>query len=492
VHPTPGINKNKGAKLELLIWHVLRIIGYFSDIPLSINPYILPRVSEYATPTSYIPGVSGCDKQFFLVSQMELHQSSKGLRPVMTNQIRTVRKPRIYYGWWLILICYIIAAYVAGAVFFSFTAFIDPIVKEFSWSYTQVSLVSTIRGIEIGIFSFFIGFFVDRFGAKQLLMFGLITTGIGLLLFSRTQSLAWFFFSFVILSFGAGGCTSVVLTTIMANWFNKNMGKALGIMVCGFGSGGFLVPGIVWMIERFQWRTTLVILAAGLYVIGLPLASLIKNKPKPGDYVPEGELQDDHKLFQNGNGDGAYNFRQSIKSTTFWLFNAAEAARMIMLASVMMYIMPYLTSVGYSRVTAGFLAAATPVMSIIGRFSFGWLGDMVNKRTVLIISHCMMGLGVLSLSNIQYQWVVVPYLIFFPIGYGGSMPLRGLIIKHYFGTAAIGRLLGISMGIAAIGGMAGPVFAGWTYDTFHTYRIIWFTYIGLSVISVSVITRLKK
>lgn len=410
----------------------------------------------------------------------------------MSHSTKPVKKPRIYYGWWLVLISYFIAAYVAGAVFFSFTAFIEPLVSEFGWSFTQVSLVSTIRGLEIGIFSFFIGFFVDRFGAKQLLMFGLITTGIGLLLFSQTESLAWFFFSFVILSFGAGGCTSVVLTTIMARWFNKNLGKALGIMVCGFGSGGLLVPGIVWMIERFQWRTTLIILASGLYIIGLPLASLIKNEPQPGDFIPEGELPDHIDSQQNGGISNTDAFKQSIRSTTFWLFNFAEAVRMIMLASVMMYIMPYLTSVGYSRVTAGFLAAATPVMSIIGRFSFGWLGDLANKRTILLLSHFLMGLGVLSLSYIQYRWLIIPYLICFPIGYGGSMPLRGLVIKHYFGTASIGRLLGISMGVAAIGGMIGPVYAGWSFDMFQTYRTIWFTFIGLSVISVLVITRLER
>jgi MFS family permease len=408
------------------------------------------------------------------------------------SSIQPIKKTGIYYGWWLVVICFFIAAYVAGAVFFSFTAFVEPIVNEFSWSFTQISLASTVRGLEIGVFSLFIGFFVDRFGAKHLLLFGLVTTGIGILLFSRTQSLAWFFFSFVILSFGAGGCTSVVLTTIIAKWFNKNMGKALGVMVCGFGSGGLLVPGIVWLIERYQWRTTLVILATGLYCICIPLAFLIKNEPRLGDYIPDNELLEDPQANEDSQIEASENFKLAIRSSTFWLFNFAEAARMIMLSSVMMHIMPYLSSVGYSRTAAGFLAAATPVMSIIGRFSFGWLGDVINKRTVLLFSHCFMGLGVLSLSQMENHWFIIPYLICFPIGYGGSMPLRGLIIKHYFGTASIGKLLGISMGVAAMGGLAGPVLAGWAYDTYQTYQYVWFVFIGLSIISTTVITRLKK
>jgi hypothetical protein len=30
---------------------------------------------------------------------------------------------KVYYGWWIVLACFLIAAYVSGGVFLNFTAF---------------------------------------------------------------------------------------------------------------------------------------------------------------------------------------------------------------------------------------------------------------------------------------------------------------------------------------------------------------------------------
>lgn len=72
---------------------------------------------------------------------------------------------RIYYGWWIVLANFTIVFYVAGTIFYGFTAFIEPLVPEFGWSYTQVSLVFSIRGLEMGILAPVVGLLVDRFGS---------------------------------------------------------------------------------------------------------------------------------------------------------------------------------------------------------------------------------------------------------------------------------------------------------------------------------------
>ena len=57
----------------------------------------------------------------------------------------------IFYGWWIVLACFFIAFYVAGIIFYGFTAFIDPLVAEFGWSYAQISFAASLRGLEMGI-----------------------------------------------------------------------------------------------------------------------------------------------------------------------------------------------------------------------------------------------------------------------------------------------------------------------------------------------------
>jgi MFS family permease len=65
--------------------------------------------------------------------------------------------------------------------------------------------------------------------------------------------------------------------TAVAQWFRKNVGKAMGIVACGFGAGGILIPPIVWFIDLFGWRTALIILGLGMWALGIPLSTIGRN-----------------------------------------------------------------------------------------------------------------------------------------------------------------------------------------------------------------------
>ncbi len=122
----------------------------------------------------------------------------------------------LFYGWWIVIACFTINLFVGGITFFGFTAFFEPIRHEFNWSYTQVSLATSLRGLEMGLFAPIVGFLVDRFGSRRLMVGGIVIIGTGLILLSFTKSLLMFYSSILFISFGAGGCASVVTMTAVA------------------------------------------------------------------------------------------------------------------------------------------------------------------------------------------------------------------------------------------------------------------------------------
>ena len=399
---------------------------------------------------------------------------------------------KVFYGWWIVLACFFISLYVGATVFFGVTAFVSPLREEFGWSYTQISFAASLRGLEMGIFAPIVGFFVDRFGSKKLLLAGTIISGMGLLLLSMTQSLTMFYASFLLLALGAGGCTSVVTMTAVANWFHKNVGIAFGVMASGWGASGLLVPLIVELIERYDWRITLVILGFGMWVLGVPLSFVIRNNPGKYGQVPDGLLSEnvnaDQEIKRKGNEIA---FTEAIKHRAFLYLNFTEMIRMMTVTAVVIHVMPYLSSVGISRTASGFVAAAIPFISIVGRVSFGWLGDRFDKRYVLGATFLFMGTGVLAFCSMQILWIALLFLLLFPPGFGGSMVLRGAILREYFGAASFGRLLGIIMGSASIGGIIGPTLAGWVFDTMADYRFMWLALCTLSVLAVVLISRIR-
>jgi MFS family permease len=137
------------------------------------------------------------------------------------------------------------------------------------------------------------------------------------------------------------------------------------------------------------------------------------------------------------------------------------------------------------------VAAALPLVSIFGRFGFGWFGDVFDKRHTLALTLCMIGMGLFAFSYVQQGWFMLAFIVPFSLGWGGSAVLTRTILREYFGRDSFGKLLGITMGIGSIGGIIGPVLAGWAFDTTRTYHSIWVAFSGFSGLSIWLILRIK-
>jgi len=397
----------------------------------------------------------------------------------------------IFYGWWIVLACFIIGLYVSGITFYGFTAFFEPLIKEFGWSYTQVSFAASLRGLEMGVFAPLIGLFVDRLGSRKVIFWGVITVGFGLFLLSFARSLAMFYAAFLLLAFGAGGCTSVVSMAVVANWFDKNVGKALGVMASGFGASGLMVPIIVWLMEAYQWRSTLVILGLGTFVLGVPLSFVIRNKPEQYGYFPDGKITRGPILQEEIRSKDGITFREVLKNRSFLFLNLTEAIRMMAVSTVATHVMPYFSSVGISRSKAGLVAGAIPLFSIIGRLALGWLGDVFEKRYVMALAFGLMSLGMLIFCYVHIAWIIFLFLLLFPPSFGGTMVLRGSILREYFGRDSLGKMLGIVMGSASFGGIIGPTLAGWVFDSWGSYQFIWGAFSAFTAIAIVMVLKIK-
>jgi MFS family permease len=71
------------------------------------------------------------------------------------------------------------------------------------------------------------------------------------------------------------------------------------------------------------------------------------------------------------------------------------------------------------------------------------------------------------------------------------MVLRGAILQEYFGMAYFGRMVGIVMGSASIGGIIGPTLAGWAFDTTGSYTSVWYGLCGISGAAIFLIMKMK-
>jgi len=406
--------------------------------------------------------------------------------------------PRVFYGWWVVGSCFLVALYVGGVIFYGFTAILEPIANEFGWSYAQISLAASLRGLEIGLLSPLLGILVDRWGPRKLIFSGAIIIGLGLMLLSRTTSLGMFYGAFILVGIGLSTCSGTVLVTAVANWFQRKMSIATGIMMCGFGFSGLLVPVVVRLIDIFDWRTAMVILGLGMLVVVLPLSLLVRHKPEQYGYLPDGEVSSseipDEGLTSAQAAEEDFGAKQALKSSTFWHIALALMCLAIIVSAVITHVMPYLSSIGIARATSSLMAGAIPLFSISGRLGFGWLGDKLDKRRVTAVGFAAMSLGLLffGYASTVGAWLLLPFLILFGIGYGGSITMRATLLREYFGRSKFGTILGFAMGVMMLGGIIGAPLAGWVFDNWGSYQGIWLVLAGMAVIGLVLITTISR
>ena len=399
---------------------------------------------------------------------------------------------RIFYGWWVVLACAGVSFCVGGVVTSGFTAFFGPIQAELGWSYTQISFAASLRGFEMGLFAPLVGFLVYRFGSRLLMLSGTLAIGAGLLVLSITQSLPTFYGAFMIVALGAGGCTSLVTMSVVANWFQRHVGIALGIMASGFGLGGLVVPLIIFLIDSYGWRTTLGILGLGIWAVGIPLSLLVRNSPEGYGLCPDGkEPQKDTGTARDASSSPEVTLQEAFRNKAFWYLNIAEGIRFMAMTAIATHVIPFLTSLGYRRAFSGVVAGAIPLISIVGRFGLGYLADRFEKRVVMATAFVLVGLGLLTFANVQRPWLIYVFLCLYPPGFGGGMVLRGAILRETFGRASFAKLMGIVMGSAAVGGTIGPTVAGLAFDKLGTYQPIWYILFVLTILMAFLSLRIK-
>jgi sugar phosphate permease len=412
--------------------------------------------------------------------------------------IQNPKTYRIFYGWFIVAACFLITGLTGGIIALGFTAFFQPIVDEFGWNYATVSLAASFRGVEAGLLAPFIGIVIDRWGPRRLALGGIIVTGLSMLLLSTINTLLAFYVAFGIIAVGVSGCSPTVVMTAVNNWFRKRIGLAIGLMTSGFACGGLLVPLVVKLIDVYQWRMALVILAGMVLVIGIPAALVLRHKPEQYGYLPDGEASFEAAIDQAAvkvePPSADFTTRQALAGRLFWHLGLALLIQFLVVSTVVVHVMPYLENAGISRGTASLVAMALPVISIVGRIGSGWFADRFNKKKTATALFASMAAGMFCWSFVTgaTAWLIAPYLILVGVGWGGNAIIRVSITSEAFGRRRFGSILGLMMGLSAIGGIAGPFIGGWVFDMWGSYQYVWWLYTGLLVVAMVIIATLPS
>ena len=389
-------------------------------------------------------------------------------------------KEGVFYGWWIVLAGSISQAYTSGTFWQGFGAFFDPIIEQFGWSRALTAGAMSLQRMESGGVSPFVGWFIDKFGPRNVMLFGTFLTALGFILLSRIQELWQFYAAFLVLTLGLSFGTFLIVTTAVANWFVENRSKALSFTMAGSGLGGVLVPVVIWLIATTDWRTGLVVVGIGCLAVGIPVSFVMRSRPEDYGLLPDGASLPEYSGNQTPSSDSTprrsalsgevtLTTREALKSRVFWqLAIAMGVSGMVISASI--HQIPAITSFGISRNVAGFAILGVSIFSVVGRLGSGFFGDRLDKRQVIAVALLFQFIGTMVFAFTSEIWHLVVFVITWGFGFGASIPVRFALIADLFGRRHYGSIMGTLMTTSAVFGVIAPVLVGWIFDIRGNYR----------------------
>ncbi len=366
-----------------------------------------------------------------------------------------------------------------------FQVFFLPVLQEFNWSRATTSGAYSLRQLETGILAPVVGFLVDRWGPRTVILMGVMIAGLGMVALSFSNSLWSFYLAFGIVSVGASGASHAVSWVVaVANWFRRLRGRALGMAMLGPVVAGPLVVIVALLEGTLGWRHTVLILGIGLWVVGIPLAMVARTRPEDHGYHPDGELVAETETSGSGRqlpsrseADEGLTTRQALATRHFWVLSFIFGVHTIAVGGLMVHLIPYLEGIRYSTAQAAGILGMVYLVSGIGRLGAGTLIDLLDRRLVLLglFASQVTGLWVLSRMSQPSLWQVALFLMFYGIGFGGTVPLRPFLTRQFFGARSFGSIQGLVQGVAVGAGVLGPVYWGRVFDVTDSYTFAFYS-----------------
>ena len=410
----------------------------------------------------------------------------------------TSNKRGIFFGWWLLGAGTLVMVMQGGLYAYGFPAFFVPLAATLGTSRGALSLAFSFTRLESSLLGPIEGYLIDRFGPRGIMYIGMALLGLSFILFSFVNSLLQFYFVFPIIALGASLSGFLPVITAVNNWFSRRRGLATGICSAGVNVGGVLVAIVALTISLYGWRTTAVIIGVVILLLGFPLAAMMRHKPYPYGYLPDGDDPDVRREFSSEGGQSDaeetpdFTPMQALKTPAFWFIASAHGFSLFIVGSVSIHQIPLLVDAGISFETSATILAFMTLVAMIGRVAGGWLGDIMGRKLILVVCFLLMSAGVVVLATAQTIPQALLYAVLYGLGYGARAPILIAIRAEFFGPRNFATIMGLSQPVMVIGSFFGPIAAGFAYDAQGSYRMIFFIIAVLNLIGAALVFFIKK
>jgi MFS family permease len=366
-----------------------------------------------------------------------------------------------YPGWKIVLagFCGVMVSFVA-VVPYTFSLFIKPLSLAFGWHREAISAGFSVAALTMGAASPGLGFLLDKLGPRRVILpcfvvFSLAYASLALLTSRQIQ----FYLAFFLIGLVGSGTAFLGYSRAISTWFDRRRGRALSIMLAGGACGAIAMPLIAQSaITHYGWRVAFVVLAVLPLLVGVPITAI---------FVREHPDIQRHAQISIEAGESVGN---ALGGRVLWIIVVTVCLSAIGVNGAIAHLSALLTDRGVSSEGAAYSIAIMGATGLLGRFLIGplldlFFGPRIYQAMLLI---AVIGIVLLSVAHTLASGMVAAGLI--GLSTGGEADITPYMISRYFGLKRFSTLYAFTHTAHALGAAIGPIFIGWIFDSFGSYR----------------------
>ena len=387
-----------------------------------------------------------------------------------------------FSGWRVCVYAGLTQALAIGFTLGAVGLFAAPVGEEFGITATGFNLGVGGFTLVMNLSMPVIGRFIDRGSIRNVMALGALVLAVSLFGLAIANAVWQVALCWIVgCALGMAMLGPMPSSTAMANWFDRQRGRAIGFANVGAPAGPLvIVPAAALAFEPFGWRPVLGAFAAAALFVALP-AARFGMLDRPGDVgqFPDGDAPADGGRQGEGTASGSvWDASSLVRSRAFWMIALGAAIFGGQGIVVGANSIPFLQHRGASIALSGTVPIAMGVGAIAGPLIFGPMADRVHPRTLFM--------GLCALISVAFGALLLPLPIPALLGLlvvcglvGGSMmPVYGAALGRLFGVDSFGLVMGLGALVAVPVGAGAPIAFGYAFDATGSYTA---GFIGLMI-----------
>ena len=371
---------------------------------------------------------------------------------------------------WRVLIGCCVLAFVSMSSLFgsTFGLFMRPFEEDLRWTRSEIAFSLTILMLLSPFIAPATGWVIDHVRLRSLVLWGVVLQSGNLMAFSLMGGEVWVYY----LTCGAmlitgAGASLLALSKVVQSWFDRSLGRALGILFACAAGGAIVHPILVQaLIEHVGWRGALLAMGSLSLLLGGLAAWWTVDEGPSG--VPRALAPASTPPVSPRAASWLATF---AKSRAWWVLSCWNMLFAFGAGSIGIHLAALLQDRGATPAQSAMALSLMGAGALVGNLASGWLIDRTSPRRLAgLVMLLPMSAALLLYAGAGYE-LAVRAAVARGLSTGTDGSLCAFLAQRFFGSALFGRASATQMVAASLGGGLSPWLSGLLRDSSGTYQL---------------------